>query len=78
MRTRFKTLTVGLVLCTATAAGCSTSTPEPSTPAGATQDEVPKSVSSSPPPAGSYGGGIQGTGGNAGVGATDADSDPLG
>ena len=35
-----KLLTVGLVLVTAAVAGCTTSTPEPAAPAGATQDAV--------------------------------------
>jgi len=40
MRTRLKLLTVGVVLVTAAVAGCTSSTPEPAAPAGATQDAV--------------------------------------
>ena len=69
MRTRLKLLTVGVVFVTAAVAGCTTSTPEPVAPAGATQDDALKVVP--PPPAGSYGGGIQD------VGATDADGDSV-
>ena len=48
MRTRMKLLTVGLVLVTAAVAGCTTSTPEPAAPAGATQDAVLLPSSKSP------------------------------
>ena len=47
MRTRLKLLTVGVVFVTAAVAGCTTSTPEPVAPAGATQDDALKVV---PPP----------------------------
>lgn len=76
MRTRFKTLTVGLVLATAAMAGCSSTTAGSS---GAVQDDVASSASAataaSSPASDSA---APETGANQNLGASDADADELG